>query len=44
MHVTDWIADKIRWALSIDVTERNVLAGQVRQQPIAVALARKSSR
>ncbi|GGW16618.1 hypothetical protein GCM10018980_20190 [Streptomyces capoamus] len=39
-YVTDWIADKIRWALSIDATERNVLAGQVRQQPITVTLAR----
>ncbi|MEU6594355.1 HNH endonuclease family protein [Streptomyces sp. NPDC046881] len=42
-YVTDWIADKIRWGLSIDATEHDALAGQLGQcsnTPITVALAR----
>lgn len=42
-YVTDWIADKTRWGLSVDATEHDVLAGQLGRcpdTPITVALAR----
>lgn len=42
-HDTDWIADKTRWGLSIDATERNALDRQLADcpdQPITVTLAR----
>ncbi|MFJ9381675.1 hypothetical protein [Streptomyces sp. NPDC101455] len=38
---TDWIADKSRWRLSIDATERDALTQQLADcpdQPITVAL------
>ncbi|MGQ4483449.1 HNH endonuclease family protein [Streptomyces sp. SAS_276] len=40
---TDWIADKTRWGLSIDATERDALTQQLADcpdQPITVTLAR----
>ncbi|MFJ9900335.1 HNH endonuclease family protein [Streptomyces sp. NPDC091280] len=40
---TDWIADKTRWGLSIDATERNALTQQLADcpdRPITVTLAR----
>ncbi|MFF5010890.1 HNH endonuclease family protein [Streptomyces phaeochromogenes] len=40
---TDWVADKTRWGLSIDATERDALVQQLADcpdQPITVALAR----
>ncbi|MER7922271.1 HNH endonuclease family protein [Streptomyces sp. NPDC096057] len=40
---TDWIADKTRWGLSIDATERDALTQQLADcpdQPVTVTLAR----
>ncbi|MGY3206292.1 hypothetical protein ACVW19_006889 [Streptomyces sp. TE5632] len=42
-YVTDWVADKTRWGLSIDTTERAALAetlGHCPNVPITVTLAR----
>ncbi|MEV5433173.1 HNH endonuclease family protein [Streptomyces sp. NPDC052701] len=42
-YVTDWVADKIRWGLTVDATERDALAGQLgwcSDVPITVTLAR----
>ncbi|WP_199827234.1 hypothetical protein [Streptomyces xylophagus] len=40
---TDWVADKTRWGLNIDATERDALAQQFADcpdRPITVTLAR----
>jgi hypothetical protein len=34
-YVTDWIADKTRWDLSIDATEEAALAGELSRCPNA---------
>ncbi|MYR57516.1 DUF1524 domain-containing protein [Streptomyces sp. SID625] len=42
-YVTDWIADKTRWSLTIDTTEQTALADVLEQcpdAPITVTLAR----
>ncbi|MEV7129635.1 HNH endonuclease family protein [Streptomyces sp. NPDC093260] len=42
-YVTDWIADKTRWGLTVDATEHDVLADQLSRcpdAPITVTLAR----
>ncbi|MDH6220997.1 hypothetical protein [Streptomyces pseudovenezuelae] len=42
-HVTDWIADKTRWSLTIDTVERDALDQQLTgcpNRPITVTLAR----
>ncbi|MFF3367102.1 HNH endonuclease family protein [Streptomyces misionensis] len=42
-YVTDWVADKTRWGLTVDAAEHNALADQLNQcpnTPITVTLAR----
>ncbi|GHF17625.1 hypothetical protein GCM10014715_85830 [Streptomyces spiralis] len=42
-YVTDWVADKTRWGLSIDAGEQAALAESLRRcpdSPITVTLAR----
>ncbi|RAJ70632.1 uncharacterized protein DUF1524 [Streptomyces sp. PsTaAH-137] len=39
-YVTDWIADKTRWGMSIDTTEKTALLDGCPDQPITVTLAR----
>lgn len=41
-YVTDWVADKTRWGLSVDTTERDALTQQLAScpdEPITVTLA-----
>jgi hypothetical protein len=42
-YVTDWVADKLRWGLSIDADEQMALAqtlGQCTDRPVTVIPAR----
>ncbi len=42
-YVTDWVADKTRWGLSVDADEQAALAQTLDQcpdSPVTVALAR----
>ncbi|MEV7689032.1 HNH endonuclease family protein [Streptomyces bungoensis] len=42
-YVTDWVADRTRWGLKVDATERDALADQLggcSDAPVTVTLAR----
>ncbi|MFF0463830.1 hypothetical protein [Streptomyces mexicanus] len=43
LYVTDWVADKLRWGLSVDADERIALAKTLNRcldSPVTVTLAR----